>query len=290
MPELPEVETVRRGLAPVFETAAFSAVEPRRKDLRFPLPDRFARRLRGRRVTVLGRRGKYLVGALDDGATLVMHLGMSGSFRVTGSAGSGPLPAVYWDRPRDAAHDHVVFRFESGAEVTYNDPRRFGFMLLVGPGGLDAVSPLDRLGPEPLDPAFDGSRLAGALQGRRTSLKAALLDQRVVAGLGNIYVCEALWQARIAPTHEAGTLARAKPAVAERLAVAIRRVLTEAIAAGGSTLRDHARTDGTPGGFQERFAVYDRAGARCQRRGCSGTIERIVQNGRATYHCPVCQG
>jgi formamidopyrimidine-DNA glycosylase len=285
MPELPEVETVRRGLAPVFEGVAIARVEQRRPDLRFPFPPRFAARLKGRTVTALGRRAKYLTAALDDGATLVMHLGMSGSFAVGGGSAVA-LPALSRAGDRKPAHDHVVFSLASGRSVTYNDPRRFGFMLLVPRGELERHPRFRDLGPEPLGPDFDGARLARRFAGRATSLKAALLDQRVVAGLGNIYVCEALWRARLDPERAADA---ATPAECRRLAIAVRNVLDEAIAAGGSTLRDYRRTDGSAGAFQARFAVYDRDGGACTRRGCDGTIARIVQNGRATFRCAACQ-
>lgn len=292
MPELPEVETVRRGLAPAMEGRRLVAVDCRRPDLRFPLPERFAARLTGRRVTSLDRRAKYLIAHLDGPDALVMHLGMSGSFRVE-SGGDAATPGAFERaRSKDAAHDHVVFRLEDGVVVTYNDPRRFGFMTLAAAGRLDEDRHLKGLGIEPLGNALSGRFLAAAFAGRRTPLKAALLDQSVIAGLGNIYVCEALWRARLSPTRAAGTLARADggPTVgAERLATAIREVLGEAILAGGSSLRDHVGTDGALGYFQHTFAVYDREHEGCRTPGCRGTIGRIVQGGRSTFYCATCQ-
>lgn len=291
MPELPEVETVRRGLAPLFEGAAIEAVEQRRPDLRFPLPDAFASRLAGRRVLALQRRAKYLRATLDDGNVLVMHLGMSGSFRIEGAEACVP-GAFHHPRSAKAAHDHVTFTFAGGARAVYNDPRRFGFMLLLPASELERHPLFAGLGVEPLSPGFDGAALAGLMAGRKTPLKAALLDQRLIAGLGNIYVCEALHRAGLSPHRAAGTLAtragRAAPR-ARTLARAIRDVLDEAIAAGGSTLRDHRRADGTLGYFQHEFRVYDRADDPCSNRACTGTVRRIVQGGRSTFFCATCQ-
>jgi formamidopyrimidine-DNA glycosylase len=291
MPELPEVETVRRGLAPALVGKRFTRVETRRGDLRVPFPDRFAERLTGRRIEALTRRAKYLLAALDGGETLVMHLGMSGSFRVERD-GETLAPPFHNERPKLAAHDHVVFALDSGARVVYNDPRRFGSMILAPTRGL-AEHPLFRdLGVEPLSAEFDAARLAALFAGARTPLKSALLDQKRIAGLGNIYVCEALHRARLSPLREAGTLVDAKGAPtrsAAALAKAIREVLEEAIEAGGSTLRDHRQADGALGYFQHAFAVYDREGAACPRPRCRGTIVRIVQNGRSSFYCPACQ-
>jgi formamidopyrimidine-DNA glycosylase len=291
MPELPEVETVRRGLAPAMVGKRFLSVETRRGDLRVPFPERFAERLTGRRIEALTRRAKYLLAALDDGETLIMHLGMSGSFRVE-RGGETVVPPLHRQRPKIAAHDHVVFTLEGGARVVYNDPRRFGAMVIAPTRGL-VERPLFRdLGVEPLSKAFDAARLAALLAGARTPLKSALLDQKRIAGLGNIYVCEALHRARLSPLREAGSLVDAKGAPkrsAKALAPAIRDVLEEAIEAGGSTLRDHRRTDGELGRFQHAFAVYDREGEPCPRPRCRGTIARIVQNGRSTFSCPACQ-
>jgi formamidopyrimidine-DNA glycosylase len=292
MPELPEVETVRRGLAPVMEGARFADVVAHRGDLRWPLPKDFAARLKGRTVTGLGRRAKYLLADLSSGEVLVMHLGMSGSFRIEHGAASDTPGSYYHDRSKNLAHDHVVFTMSSGAVVRFNDPRRFGSMKLVARTKLDDEPLLRALGPEPLGNAFDAVMLARACRGKNTSLKAALLDQRVVAGLGNIYVCEALNRALLSPRRKASTIADRKGAPNERaklLVDAIKATLNDAIAAGGSSLRDHRRTDGSLGDFQHSFRVYDREGQKCPTKGCPGTIRRIVQNGRSTFFCPVCQ-
>lgn len=286
MPELPEVETVRRGLEPVMAGARFESVEARRPDLRRPLPTDFAGHLEGRAVTALGRRAKYLLAELDDGQMLVMHLGMSGSFRIVGGPTDRVPGAFHNSSSKNPAHDHVVFRLSTGARVIYNDPRRFGLMTLVPAAGLDAHALFAGLGVEPVGDGLDGGYIAGALRGRRTPLKAALLDQRVVAGLGNIYACEAMHRARLSPRRLAGSVAGRR---AGRLADAIRDVIDEAIAAGGASLRDHLRTDGTLGHFQLAFRVYDRDGAPCPTPGCRGTVRRLVQTGRSTFHCPVCQ-
>jgi formamidopyrimidine-DNA glycosylase len=291
MPELPEVETVRRGLAPVMAGATLNAVETRRRGLRWPFPKNFAARLTGRRIERLGRRAKYLLAELDNGEVLVMHLGMSGSFRV--SHGEGDKTPGHFHHPRGepGVHDHVVFHLSSGAVVTFNDPRRFGAMLLIPRTELAEHKLFGALGPEPLDAAFDAVALARAVRGKKTSLKAALSDQRVVAGLGNIYVCEALHRARLSPQRRAAILAdrAGKPtAAARQLVKAIKAVLQDAIAAGGSTLRDYRRADGELGEFQHRFRVYDREGAPCPRRD-GGKIRRIVQGARSTFYCPVCQ-
>jgi formamidopyrimidine-DNA glycosylase len=292
MPELPEVETVRRGLEPVMDGARFSKVEVHRGDLRWPLPKDFRERLQGRTVTGLGRRAKYLLLDVSSGDVLLMHLGMSGSFHVFRKSGCEELGRYYHEREKHAAHDHVVFHMSSGAIVTFNDPRRFGFMKIVPRDKLDAEPLLNRLGPEPLGNAFDAAMLAQACAGKKTSLKAALLDQRVVAGIGNIYASEALHRARLSPKRLAATIAREAGAPnerAERLVKGIKAVLEDAIAAGGSSLRDHKRPDGDLGAFQHHFRVYDREGQRCVTRGCRGVVKRIVQNGRSTFYCPVCQ-
>lgn len=286
MPELPEVETVRRGLAPVMEGRRIERVEARRADLRFPFPERFAERLKGRTVTALGRRAKYLVADLDDGETLVMHLGMSGSFRVDLPEAEIAPGAFHHPRSKAAAHDHVEFAFAGGARVTYNDPRRFGFMALIPRAGFEAHPLFRHVGIEPLGNELDGPLLMKLFAGKRTSLKAALLDQRLIAGLGNIYVCEALHRTRLNPTREAGTL---KPAKAAELATAIRATLEDAIKAGGSTLRDFAHADGALGYFQHSFRVYDREDQPCPTLGCRGIVKRIVQTGRSTFFCPQCQ-
>jgi formamidopyrimidine-DNA glycosylase len=292
MPELPEVETVRRGLVPVMEGARFLRVEARRPDLRRPLPKDFIKRLEGRTVTGLGRRAKYLLADLSSGEVLMMHLGMSGSFRATKEEGEHTPGRFHHPRSDDRAHDHVVFHMSSGARIAFNDPRRFGLMLLVPRAEL-AEHPLMReVGPEPLGNEFSAALLAAKCKGKRTSLKAALSDQKVVAGLGNIYVCEALHRAQLSPKRLASTIATRAGAPnerAERLVDAIKAVLGDAIKAGGSSLRDHRRTDGELGYFQHHFRVYDRAGERCVTPGCPGTVKRIVQGGRSTFFCPVCQ-
>ena len=290
MPELPEVETVRLGLRGVMEGARIEALELRRPDLRFPFPARFSERLRGRTIASLGRRAKYLTADLDDRTRIVMHLGMSGSFRIE-TNGTGATPgAFHHPRGKQAAHDHVVFHLSNGRSggyaVVYNDPRRFGFMDLAE-GPEDAASPhLAGLGIEPVGNAFGGAALAARLAGRRAPLKVALLDQRLVAGLGNIYVAEALHRAALSPMRPAGSLGGDET---ERLAAAIRAVLGEAIAAGGSSLRDHRQANGDLGYFQHAFRVYDREGAPCPTPGCDGVIERSVQSGRSTFWCAACQ-
>ena len=292
MPEMPEVETVRRGLQPVMEGARFTKVEAHRGDLRWPLPQDFAARLEGKTVEGLGRRAKYLLADLSSGDVLLMHLGMSGSFRVARTHKESTPGSYYHDRSQRAAHDHVVFHMSSGARISFNDPRRFGMMKLVPRAELDQEPLLRALGPEPLGNEFDAAMLARACQGKKTSLKAALSDQRVVAGLGNIYVCEALNRARLSPKRRASTIATKAGAPnerADRLVDGIKAVLKDAIAAGGSSLRNHRRTDGELGDFQHNFRVYDREGKACPTRGCPGTIKRIVQTGRSTFFCPVCQ-
>jgi formamidopyrimidine-DNA glycosylase len=290
VPELPEVETVRRGLEPVMAGARIVRVEARRPDLRRPLPRDFAKRLEGQTVLGVGRRAKYLTADLASGDVLLMHLGMSGSFRVRRDGEEGKPGEFHHPRSAAAAHDHVVFHLSSGATVTFNDPRRFGLMLIVPRGELAAHPLMRQVGPEPLGKAFDAALLARACAGKKTSLKAALLDQTVVAGLGNIYVCEALHRARLSPKRRASTIAtRAGAPHARALVDAIKAVLSDAIKAGGSSLRDHRRIDGELGYFQHHFRVYDRAGEACVTPGCDGTVRRIVQNGRSTYYCPKCQ-
>jgi len=292
MPELPEVETIRRGLQPVMEGARFRGVEARRPDLLRPLPKNFVGRLEGKTVTGLGRRAKYLLADLSSGEVLMMHLGMSGSFRVSQENGETTPGDFHHPRSDDRAHDHVVFHMSSGARITFNDPRRFGLMLLVPRAEL-AEHPLMRaVGPEPLGNEFDAAMLAAACRGKKTSLKAALSDQKVVAGLGNIYVCEALHRARLSPKRLASTIATRAGAPnerAEQLVGAIRAVLQEAIKAGGSSLRDHRQTNGELGYFQHHFRVYDREGERCVTPGCPGAVRRFVQGGRSTFYCPTCQ-
>jgi formamidopyrimidine-DNA glycosylase len=282
VPELPEVETVRRGLEPVLTGRRIDRAEVRRPDLRWPLPPRMAERLTGARVTALRRRSKYLLADLDRGETLIVHLGMSGRMLVSGTM----LGAFAHPHPAPEKHDHVVLDIEGGARITFNDARRFGAMDLAPTEAVEAHRLLAGLGPEPLGNGFDAERLAARLAGRVTPVKAVLLDQRVVAGLGNIYVCEALWRARISPLRLARDVTAEE---AERLTAAIRAVLTDAIAAGGSSLRDYRQADGELGYFQHSFAVYGRAGAPCPTPGCPGTIARDVQSGRSSFHCPVCQ-
>src|SRR5689334_5206057 len=289
MPELPEVETVRRGLQPAMEGAKILAAEARRKDLRFPFQKDFVARLQGQTVTGLGRRAKYLMADLGSGDVLLMHLGMSGSFRVIrtdGQAMQQQSPGQFHHaRSKDEAHDHVVFRMSSGNDIIFNDPRRFGYMKIIARNALHDEPLLRDLGPEPLGNEFDAAMLARACAGKKTSLKAALLDQRVVAGLGNIYVCEALFRAQLSPKRRASTLADRNGAANERatrLVEGIKTVLTQAIKDGGSSLRDHRLTDGELGMFQHHFRVYDRAGEPCRTERCRGTVKRIVQNGRST--------
>ncbi len=287
MPELPEVETVRRGLAPVMESRRILSAEARRPDLRFPFPERFAERLTGTTITNLDRRAKYLVAHLGSGEALIMHLGMSGRFTIADTRQNAREPGEFLHaRAVDPKHDHVRFAMEGGAAVTFNDPRRFGYMDLVAVDELATCKHFAALGPEPLADVFTGEALHAALSKKATPIKAALLDQRVVAGLGNIYVCEALFRAGIHPERLARTVTVAQ---ARRLVVAIKAVLTEAIAAGGSSLRDHAGADGSLGYFQHAFAVYARAGEPCAKPRCPGVVERIVQSGRSTFLCRTCQ-
>ena len=291
MPELPEVETVRRGLEPAMLDARILRVDLRRPDIRFPFPARFVERLTGRSIVGVARRAKYLLFALDSGETLIAHLGMSGSFRI--ETASAVVPGAFlFERSKDPKHDHVIVELDSGAVVTYNDPRRFGFMDLARTDALEDHPRLCGLGDEPLAAAFDAQRLAKLFAASRAPLKAALLDQRRIAGLGNIYVCEALFRARLDPSRPAGVVANARGGptrAAAALARAIHGVLEEAIEAGGSTLRDHRQADGGLGYFQHSFSVYDREGSDCPRPRCGGTIARITQSGRSTFYCPVCQ-
>ena len=292
MPELPEVETVRRGLQPVMEGATILRAEARRKDLRFPFQADFVARLQGQTVTGLGRRAKYLLADLGSGDVLLMHLGMSGSFRIHRLDDVDTPGQFHHARDKNATHDHVVFHMSSGADIVFNDPRRFGYMKVIARSALDQEPLLKGLGPEPLGNAFDAAMLARACAGKATSLKAALLDQRVVAGLGNIYVCEALFRALLSPKRKASTLATKKGEPtdhARRLVEAIHDVLNQAIKAGGSSLRDHRQASGELGYFQHSFQVYDREGEPCHTRGCGGTVYRFTQNGRSTFWCPKCQ-
>ena len=292
MPELPEVETVRRGLQPAMEGSKIVKAEARRKDLRFPFQKDFVARLEGQTVTGLGRRAKYLMADLTSGDVLLMHLGMSGSFRVLKDDGKTAPGHFHHPRGEDRAHDHVIFHMSSGAAVIFNDPRRFGYMKIIARNALEHEPLLRGLGPEPLGNEFDAAMLARSCANKKTSLKAALLDQRVVAGLGNIYVCEALFRAHLSPRRLAATLSTKKGEPtdhARRLVGAIHAVLNQAIKAGGSSLRDHRQTTGELGYFQHSFQVYDREGEKCQTEGCGGIVRRSTQNGRSTFWCPKCQ-
>lgn len=282
MPELPEVETVRSGLAPAMEGVRIDKVDVNRPDLRWPFPDRMAARLAGARIKALRRRSKYILADLSTRETLIIHLGMSGRILISGD----PLGQFHHDHPSPEKHDHVVFHMANGARVTFNDPRRFGAMDLAATDAIDDHMLLRKLGPEPLGNTFDETYLVQALKGRKTPIKSALLDQRVVAGLGNIYVCEVLWRAGISPVRQAGRLSEKRAA---SLVPLIRDVLNEAIAAGGSSLQDYRQTDGELGYFQHSFSVYDREGQPCKTPDCNGRINRISQSGRSSFYCPQCQ-
>ncbi len=297
MPELPEVETVCRGLAPAMLRHKFKTVETKREGLRFPFPPDFASQIAGRRVERLYRRAKYMILELDTGTSIIIHLGMSGRFIIERA---GDLHSEESHEPgafnqkiiRHAAHDHVRFEMENGYILTYNDVRRFGFMDLVATNELATCRHFANMGLEPLGNGFNAQVMATLFKGRKTPLKAALLDQRLIAGLGNIYVCEALNRSGLSPLRAAGTLCGKNgkaTAKAETLARQIRMVLEEAIEAGGSTLRDFAQTDGSLGYFQHRFRAYDRKGEACSNAGCNGHIERMVQSGRSTFYCASCQ-
>ena len=296
MPELPEVETVRRGLAPVMEGARIVKMAVNRPDLRFPFPEGFAEMLEGRTITSLGRRAKYLLIDLDDGLTIVSHLGMSGSFRIELDGDEANVPGDFHiERSKDGKHDHVIFGLDGPmgkARVIYNDPRRFGFMHMVKRENLDLYPAFADIGPEPTGNALSADYLAKRFAGKKQPLKTVLLDQKIIAGLGNIYVCEALWRSGLAPDRAAGTIVdakgRAKPKL-EELTTHIREVIADAIAAGGSSLRDYIHADGTLGYFQHSFSVYDREGDPCRREGCGGTIGRMTQAGRSSFYCAKCQ-
>jgi formamidopyrimidine-DNA glycosylase len=287
MPELPEVETVMTGLKPALEGHRFTHVETRRKDLRIPFPKDFAKRLTGRKVVKLWRRAKYIMADLDDGETLVIHLGMSGRMAVFARNQSHKLGQFHYDPPPDEAgkHDHVIFDTDAPARIVFNDHRRFGLMTLINSDEVETHKLFKDVGVEPLSGDFDADFLKEALKGKKTPIKSALLDQRLIAGLGNIYVCEALWRAKISPRRRAS---RVKPAEIAPLVTAIKEVLREAVKAGGSSLRDHKQVHGELGYFQHHFAVYDRKGKLCQRAD-DGIIKRIVQSGRSSFYCPVCQ-
>jgi formamidopyrimidine-DNA glycosylase len=296
MPELPEVETVMRGLETVLTGQRIQKVRLARGDLRFPFPPDFAKRIEGRIVLRLKRRAKYILAFLEGGEVLILHLGMSGRFTVIDAKGSMTALGEFYDEAAAAdegagPHDHVIFTRDDGLRVIYTDPRRFGVMDLVGEPLLESHKLLAGIGVEPLGNEFDAGYLAQAFRGKKAPLKAALLDQRIIAGLGNIYVCEALYRARLSPKRKAGSLVKKNsydPRL-EELVRHIRAVLIDAIAAGGSTLRDFVQPTGNTGSFQQVFAVYDREGKKCRRRGCAGTIKRIVQSGRSTFYCPKCQ-
>jgi formamidopyrimidine-DNA glycosylase len=293
MPELPEVETVCRGLEPVMAGAAFQAVEQRRPDLRWPLPPRFTERLTGRRLLALTRRAKFLVGRIEGGETLVMHLGMSGRFTIAMGQNDPDLVGRFvYDTGAADVHDHIVFHMSNGVRIVYNDPRRFGFMDLIADEALDTHKLFADLGVEPLGNALNAGYLAERARGRSSDLKSFLLDQRIIAGLGNIYVSEALFRAGLSPNRRTKSLASKAGAPterAERLVPVIRDVLNEAIAAGGSTLRDYKHADGALGYFQHAFRVYGREGEPCMTQGCGQPIRRIVQAGRSTFYCSACQ-
>jgi len=299
MPELPEVETVRLGLAPAMEGHVLTDVETRRGDLRVPFPKNFVARTKGRKVKHLRRRAKYILADLDSGETLVIHLGMSGRMSVYAEGKQRRIGSYVYDKAPEGAgngkHDHVVFETDAPARIIFNDHRRFGLMTLVDTARLEDDRLFKDIGIEPLSHGFNAAHLAKALEGKKTPIKSALLDQRVVAGLGNIYVCEALFRAGISPKRLAGSLKREK---IKLLVGAIKKVLKDAIAAGGSTLRDHAQATGNPGNFQHHFLVYGREGKPCKspasssaghKRSCPGTVKRIVQAGRSTFYCPKCQ-
>lgn len=282
MPELPEVETVRRGLLPVMEGKRIVAATVNRPDLRWPFPERMKERLTGKRIKALRRRSKYILADLDSGETLIIHLGMSGRMLISGQM----VGEFHHPHPAPAKHDHVVFDMEGGARVTFNDARRFGAMDLFPANGDEHYWLLKDLGPEPLGNAFDESYLIGRLKGKNSPIKSVLLDQGIVSGLGNIYVCEVLFRAGINPKRKAGQLSSARVA---SLVPIIREVLAEAIEAGGSSLKDYRQADGELGYFQHVFRVYDREGEACTAQGCNGVITRIVQSGRSSFYCPVCQ-
>ena len=296
MPELPEVETVRRGLAPVMEGAHIDKAVINRPNLRFPFPDGFTHNLTGSKVISVGRRAKYLVTELDNGKALIMHLGMSGSFRIEIEKGTTAMPGVF-HHPRSEAkpHDHVIFQIsgpKGKADIIYNDPRRFGYMDLVATETLATCKHFLKMGIEPTGNSLNGETLARLFAQKSAPLKAALLDQRLIAGLGNIYVCEALWRTGLSPSRKASTITRkgGKPSEScETLANNIRDIIAEAIEAGGSSLRDHRQTNGDLGYFQHRFNAYDREGEACAKPDCIGIIKRIVQSGRSTFYCPKCQ-
>lgn len=277
MPELPEVETVRRGLAPVLEGATITQATANRPDLRLPIPADFSERLTGNRIERLHRRSKYILFECADGLVVILHLGMSGRVTITPAGAATPVIGK---------HDHVVIATDRGDHIIYNDTRRFGIITFTGLDEIDSHPLLRDIGPEPLGNAFNIDVLNAGLKGRKSNIKAALLDQKLVAGLGNIYVCEALWRAGISPRRTADSVAGKR---AERLLPIIRDILVAAIEAGGSTLKDYARVDGELGYFQHSFQAYGREGEDCLKPGCGGTVMRIVQSSRSTFYCPGCQ-
>lgn len=286
MPELPEVETVRRGLQPVLEGGKIIKALTNRKDLRFPFPARLTDRLEGKTIIALSRRAKYLLFSLSDNLTLISHLGMSGSWRVENQT----LGVDYYGKGKNPNHDHFILEVKTKTgemqRIIYNDPRRFGFLLLANSEQISKVPFLKKLGPEPIGNALSGDYLRACFKNKKAPLKTVLLDQSLIAGLGNIYVCESLWRAELSPTIAAALLADNKQK-ADELAGHIRAVINEAIEAGGSSLRDYVQADGSLGYFQHRFSVYGREGEKCPR--CNGQIERLVQGGRSTFYCPSCQ-
>ena len=286
MPELPEVETVRLGLQPALAGARLKRVEARRPDLRFPLPDGFVQKLTGARIDRLDRRGKYLLAPLDRGLTLVMHLGMTGRFEIEGDVSTLRAGAFARAVSADQKHAHIVFHTDIGTRVTFFDPRRFGFMDLIETASLEHHAWFAGMGPEPLGDGFSADYLARTFSGRRQGAKTLLLDQKIVAGLGNIYVCEILHRARVSPIKEAGLIGHRK---CVDIVKSARSVLTEALAAGGSTLRDFAGADGALGYFQHSFEAYGREGQPCTNKRCRGAVERLVQGGRSTFFCRECQ-
>ena len=286
MPELPEVETVRRGLLPVMEGQVITHAQVNRPDLRWPFPPQMAERLTGTRVMALRRRSKYILADLSSHETLLIHLGMSGRMLISSPDTRETLGEWHHHHPAPEKHDHVALDMENGARVTFNDARRFGAMDLMPTASAESHPLLAALGPEPLGNGFDENHLVARLAGRNTPIKSALLDQHVVSGLGNIYVCETLYRARIHPARKAGDLSASRIA---SLVPIIRDVLTEAIEAGGSSLRDYRQADGELGYFQHSFQVYGREGDPCLTPGCTSTIHRIVQSGRSSFFCPTCQ-
>lgn len=282
MPELPEVETVRRGLAPVMEGARIAKADVNRPNLRWPFPDKMSERLTGAKVERLRRRSKYILADLDTGESLLIHLGMSGRMLISGAQ----LGQFMHDHPAPEKHDHVVFHMENGARITFNDPRRFGAMDLLDTQTADHHKLLSSIGPEPLGNSFDEAYLIDALSAKGSPIKSALLDQAIVAGLGNIYVCETLYRARISPARKANKISKQRVA---SLVPTIRQVLSDAIEAGGSSLKDFRQADGDLGYFQHSFDVYGREGEPCKTEGCDKSIKRIVQSGRSSFYCPTCQ-